>query len=80
LIDGPPEILPLTLDRQKHLIEMPLVTGPRPSPTQVIRIPLPKLAAPLANRLIGHDYATFQQYFFHIPEAQAKPEVATPHG
>jgi hypothetical protein len=57
LIDCSPENMMLALDRQKHLIKVPLVTGPRTAATELIRIRLPEFAAPFANRFIGHDHA-----------------------
>jgi len=40
-------------------LHLPRVTGPGASATQLISILLAKLATPLADSLIGHDYATF---------------------
>ena len=65
----------LALDGQKHLIHMPLVPRPGTAPTQTIRILLPKLAAPFPNRFIGYAHAAFQQYFFHVAEAQVEAKV-----
>jgi hypothetical protein len=42
---------------------------------QLIGVLLAKFTTPFADRLIGHHHAALQQYFFHIPEAQAEPEV-----
>jgi len=75
LIYRPPEIMPLAFDRQKHLIHMPLVTGPRTAATELIRIRLAKFATPFANGLIGHDDSAFKQDLFDITEAQTEPEV-----
>src|SRR5687768_4992844 len=55
LIDRPPEIMALALDRQKHFIHIPLVAWPRTAATELISIPLTKLAAPFANRLIRYN-------------------------
>jgi hypothetical protein len=68
----------LTLNRQKHLIHMPLVAWPGTAATKLIGILLPEFATPFAHGFIGHDDATFQQYFFHISKAQAEAEVQ-PH-
>src|SRR5262249_47868531 len=46
-------LLTLALDRQKHLIKMPLVAGPRTAATQLIGILLAKFATPFADGLIG---------------------------
>ena len=51
----------LALDREKHLIEVPLVPRPRTAATELVRVLLTKLTAPLANRFIGYDYTTFTQ-------------------
>src|SRR5262245_3216585 len=65
----------LTLDHQKHPVHMPFVARARPSPPQPARIRLTKFATPLADRLVGHDHATFKHQLFDIPKAQAEPEV-----
>jgi hypothetical protein len=75
LIDGPPQIVMFTLDLQKYLIEVLLISRPRPRVTELIGIVLAKFAAPLPYRLIGHGHPTFQQELFDIPEAQAEPKV-----
>jgi len=69
----------LTLDGQKYLIQVPLVARPRTATPQLISILLAKLATPFPNRFIGYHYAAFEQYFFHIAEAQAEAKVQ-PHG
>jgi len=46
LIHRPPEIMPLVLNCQKHLIQMPFVSGPRATPPELIGILLAKFAAP----------------------------------
>ena len=74
LINGPPQIVMLPLDGQKHLIEVPLIAGSWTLTTQLIGILLAELATPLANRLIRHSNATFTQELFHIPEAQTESE------
>jgi hypothetical protein len=66
LINRPPQIIPLALDCQKDLIEMPLIPGLRPAVAQLIGICLAKLPAPLANGFIGHDDPTSEQELFHV--------------
>jgi hypothetical protein len=75
LIYCPPQIVMLTLDCQKHLIQVPLIAGPRTAATELIGVLLTELATPLANRLIRHGHATFTQELFHIPDAQTESEV-----
>jgi hypothetical protein len=75
LIDGPPEIVPLPIDGEEHLIKVPFVTWSRPSAPELIGIGLPKLPAPLPDRFIGHDDSAGEQQFFHIAVAEAEAEV-----
>ena len=75
LIDGPPEIVPCPIDREKHLIQVPLVARPGTSAPELIGIRLAKLPAPLPDGLIGHDDATGEQELFHIAVAEAEPEI-----
>ena len=65
----------LTLDRQKHLIQVPLVTWPGTAATELIGVLLPELATPFADGLIGYNHPAFQQQLFDIPEAQAEAKV-----
>jgi hypothetical protein len=69
LIHSPPQIVTVALDRQKYFIPLLLLTRPRTAATQLIRIPLAKLATPFPNRFIRHPYATFTQEIFNIAEA-----------
>ena len=78
LIDCPPQLGILTLDRQKHLIEVPLITRPGTAATELIGIRLATLATPFPNRFLRHEHATFTQQLFDIAEAQTKPKVP-PH-
>jgi hypothetical protein len=75
LIDSPPEIAPLAVNREKYLIQMPLVTRPRALATQLVRVGLTKLATPFADRFIRHDDATGKQQLFDIPVVEAEPAV-----
>jgi hypothetical protein len=75
LIYGPPQIVRLALDPQTHLVEMPLVTGPRAVATELSGIRLSECATLFANRLIGDLYTTFRQEFFHITKTEAEAKV-----
>jgi hypothetical protein len=79
LIHGPPQIVTIALDGEKHLIELPFIAGPRTAASQLIGIWLAKFAAPLADGLLGHPHASLKQQLLHIAEAQAEPKVQ-PHG
>jgi hypothetical protein len=63
------------MNREKHLVEVPFVPRLRASTTELVRIVLTELAAPLADRFIGHDDATGEQELFHISVAEAEAEI-----
>src|SRR5262245_5687901 len=75
LIDRSPQIMPLPLDRQEDLVQMPLVARAGTPATQLIGIGLAELPAPLADGLVGHDHATDEQKFFHIAVAETEAKV-----
>jgi hypothetical protein len=79
LIDGSPQIVTLSFDRQKHFIQVPLVPGPWTATPELVGVLLAKLATPLADRFIRHDDSTFQEQFLDIAETQAEAKVQ-PHG
>jgi hypothetical protein len=72
LIDRSPQIMMLTLDCQKDLIQMPLIPRLQPAAAQLIGIRLAKLPAPFPNRSIGHDDTAGEQEFFHVAVAETK--------
>lgn len=78
MIHGPPEVMPVTIDREKHLVEVPLVAWSRAPATQLIRILLPKLPAPFVDRFVRDDHAAGEQQLFNITVAQTEP-VIQPH-
>jgi hypothetical protein len=75
LIDGPPEVVPFTMDRQQHFIEVPCVPGPRAPTTQLIGVLLAELAAPLPDGFLGHEDAPDEEQLFHVPIAEAEAVV-----
>jgi hypothetical protein len=75
LVNRAPEVMALTINRQKDLVEMPFVPGPRPSAFQPIGVILPKLATPLADRFVGHSDAALEQQLLGVTVAQGKPIV-----
>jgi len=54
LIDRAPQVMPFTINGQKHLIEMPFIPGLRATAPQAIGIILPKLPTPLTDSFMGH--------------------------
>src|SRR5688572_22996877 len=61
LLHRPPQIVTFSLERQTHLVHMPLVARRRTAATELSRRCLSEFAAPLANRLRGPDHAAFKQ-------------------
>src|SRR5215470_6769841 len=64
--------MPLTMDREKHLIQVPLVPRARTPPPELIGVGLPKFSTPFADSLVRHDDAAFEQQFFHVAVAQGE--------
>ena len=54
---------------------MPLVARPWTAAAQLIGIVLSELAAPLADRFVGHVDAALEQEFLHVAVAQSEPVV-----
>ena len=75
LIDGPPQIVPFAVDREKHLVQVPFVARSGTPATELIGIRLPELPAPLPDGFIRHDDPTGEQEFFHIAVAEAEAEI-----
>ena len=70
LIDGSPEVMALTINREKHLIQVPFVAWLRASVPQLVSVVLPKLQTPLADGLVGHADAALEQKLLHVAVAQ----------
>jgi hypothetical protein len=65
----------IRIDREQHLVQVPLVARPaRPLP-QLMRVCLPTLPAPIEHRLIGQNDASFDHHLFDITIAQAISQV-----
>jgi hypothetical protein len=79
LIDRPPEIMALTLNGQKDLIQVPLVSWSGLSAPELIRMRLPKLAAPLPNRFVSHRDTACKQQFFDIAIAEGSSTLNRGH-
>ena len=79
LIHRAPEILALTVDRHKDLVQKSRVSESTLSSLQAPRVVRAELPAPLPNCLVRHENATFSQQILDIPEAQAVPAI-DPHG
>jgi hypothetical protein len=69
LVDSAPEVMALPVDRQEHLIQVPLIPWLGASVLQLIRVVLPKLPTPLADGLMGHVDATLAQDLLYVAVA-----------
>jgi hypothetical protein len=67
--------VPLTIDPEEHLIEVPCAAWSRPSAPELIGTGLPKLPAPFLDRFIRHGYTKHEQPFLDITVAEAEPEI-----
>jgi hypothetical protein len=75
LVDGPPQILSLTLDRHEQFVQVPGVAQtslPSPERPGVFDTKLP---TPLSDGFVADGDAPLCQRIFHISEAQAKSVV-----
>ena len=79
LIDGPPEIMPRAIDVEEDLVQMPLVSSPRPSFPQPGRELVPELFAPSTDRFVADHHAAGRHGFFDVPETHREP-IVEPNG
>src|SRR5258708_2847790 len=75
LIHRSPQIVPLAIDFEKHLVHMPFVATTRVAATQCIGIGLPKLQTPLSNCFIGDDDPALCQQFLDIAKTEGETEI-----
>jgi len=75
LIDSAPQVMPLTIDCQEDLVQMPFIARLRAPPSQPIRVVLPKLPTPFADRFVGYRDAAFEQELFHVAVAESEAIV-----
>jgi hypothetical protein len=78
LIYRTPERLALPVDRQRILIDVPLVPWFRTLATQLVRLLLAECAAPCPDGFVRHAHAASQQEFFDITVAETDAIIA-PH-
>ena len=72
LIHGTPQIVLHALKPDEHLIEVPLITGPRTAAAQSAGKILAEFLAPTPNGLIGDDDTTLGQQQFNVSQAEAE--------
>jgi hypothetical protein len=74
-VDRPPQIMALTPNGEKDLIEMPLVAWSRTTAPEVIRIPLPELPAPVAHRFVRQGDAAGGHALCDIARAETEADI-----
>src|SRR5262249_8565550 len=67
LIHGAPQVMTLPVNRQKDLVQVPLVPWLGASTLQLIGVVLPKFQTPLADGLVRHIDAALKQELLTLP-------------
>ena len=78
LVHGSPQIVALTVNAQKHFIQMPFIARPRASTPQLVGIGLPELPAPIPHGFVGQGDTAFAHQLLHVAIAEAEAEIE-PH-
>src|SRR5262249_228633 len=78
LVHRPPQPVPLPLDLQHHLVQMPLVTWSGAPPTQPVSEGLAELPAPPADRLVADRDPPLREDLLRVAVAHKEAEVQ-PH-
>ncbi len=66
LIDGSPQIVPLAVDGEKDLVQVPLVATVKATAAQFIGIGLTERQTPLLDRFVGQCDASLGHTFFNV--------------
>jgi hypothetical protein len=75
LIDRPPEVVALLINREEDLVQVPLVPRPGTPPLELVGILLAKFPSPLADGGICDDYSAFEEQLFDIAGTEAEPVI-----
>jgi hypothetical protein len=75
LIDGSPEVMALTINCEKHLIQVPFVAWLRASVPQLVSVVLPKLQTPLPDGFMSDVDTALEHDLLHIAIAQGEAVV-----
>src|SRR5262249_25771439 len=70
LVDSAPQVMAFAMNRQKHLVQIPLVSWLGTSTLQSIGIVLAKLQTPLADGFMGDVDTAFEQQLLHVTVTQ----------
>ena len=72
LIHGPLQVLPLSVDREEHFVQNPLITQPTFTLLQVLCVDGTKLRAPLPNGWVRNDDSSFGKQALDLSVAQTE--------
>jgi hypothetical protein len=72
LIDGTPEIMLHTLNADEHFVDVPLVTGAWPAPSQAISETGSEIPAPPPHGIVRYNNVVLCQDQPDIPKAEAE--------
>ena len=75
LVNGAPEILPLTLDRHEDFVQVPRVAQATFSSLELSSVLRTKPPRPLADGLVGDDDPPLSEKIFDVSEAQTESVV-----
>ena len=75
LIDGAPEIVPLSLDGDEGLVQMLSVAQPALSMLEPASVCRTKLDAPQPDRFVGHREATLGREIFDIAQVHTEAVI-----
>ena len=75
LIDSSPQLTPLAVDVQKHLVEMPLVAQLCSSALQPLCVLAAELQIPARYRLVAQPHTPLEHYLLNRSKRQPEAEV-----
>src|SRR6266550_9573524 len=75
VIDGAPQVHPLSGDPDDHLVEVPSIARAWAAPPQLSCDPGPELQNPAPHRFKGNLQAALGEEFFNVAVAQCESEV-----
>ena len=78
LIDRPPEVLALTVDRDKYFIQKPRIAETTLAAFQSTSVLRSEFVRPLPDRFISHAHAALSEQIFNFPKAQTE-SIVEPH-
>jgi len=67
--------MPLAIDGDPYLVQVPVVTGLRPPAASLIGVILPELLTPAIDRFVGDFDTTFEKAFLNVWVAQGEPII-----